>query len=64
MTTMAPEDHHKIRDLQANVKRALERWDTSDEKAQEFARLVPVVNELVDAQQEPDENHAAAAQHP
>ncbi|MBP2321505.1 Flp pilus assembly protein TadB [Kibdelosporangium banguiense] len=48
-----PEDHDEIRELQAGLRQALHDYDntTAEQKAEAFARIVPVADVLVAAQQ-------------
>ncbi|WP_328614071.1 hypothetical protein OHS18_38355 [Amycolatopsis sp. NBC_00355] len=43
------EDLETIRILQENLRKALGRWDATEEESRDFGGLVPVVDELEDA---------------
>jgi hypothetical protein len=53
MATAAPEDHEKIRELQASLRRVLDHWDAThpDQQTEAFSRVVPVADDLVAAHQ-------------
>jgi hypothetical protein len=49
MATAPPEDHEKIRELQASLRRILHHWDATDpgQQTAAFSRIVPAADDLV-----------------
>jgi Flp pilus assembly protein TadB len=49
MAKAAPEDHEKLRELQASLRRALHHWDATDtgQQTAAFSRIVPAADDLL-----------------
>ena len=60
MVALTPDDQNKILGPQAELEKALAIWSSSGREDTDFGRLIPFVDDLVDAKQEIMDRHAAA----